>query len=155
MDIANSHVTNLIEKIKLSQEIYDKLSSKVHFEPMREIFDALRQEKNEVMSVLERELGLSIEEHSVSFMGSLKANVEKFGIELDHLVIQNNYNEALSFAIKREREIIHAFNDVLQDDALESKEATVIADYKVRTENLLDEITERFKRGDFKQNELD
>lgn len=153
MNITDSHITNLIEKIKLSKGIYDKLSDKVHFKPMSEIFDSLRNEKDIILEVLERELGLSIEEHSVSFMGSLKSNIEKLGIELDHLVIENNYNEALSFAIKREKENIQAFEEAVSKADPGSKEATILADYKVRSENLLNEIVERFKAGDFKRKE--
>lgn len=150
MKIIESYITEIIEKLKISQEIYRKLSEKVHFKPMRELFTSLNSERKEFLNEIEENLSIAVDSHVMSFTGAIKAEAEKLGIELDHLIIQNNYNEALSFAIKRERELVNAYDNVFNNQKISEQAKALFEKQKKKSEKNLDEMLKRHETGDFK-----
>ncbi len=144
------NIETVIDKLILAIDIYDKTSKRVHFKPMKELFSELKDSKEAMLNALAESTEMNLDDYSISIEEKIKLELEKIGIELDHLIIKNNYNETLSFCIKRERELLNAYEDALNQDLDDSLE-DLLKKHHTETLQLLESLVERHESGNFKK----
>ena len=107
-------VQNLIDKLKIAEEIYAKASDRVHNEPMTKQMKSLAVRKSVLSEDISRLLKFDLDKHKVQWTERIKVEIEKAGIELDHIFIRMNEGYVLSFCVKREEELIAMYQQVLK-----------------------------------------
>ncbi|UXP33727.1 hypothetical protein N6H18_07145 [Reichenbachiella agarivorans] len=116
MKALTPELQNLIDKLVLAREIYCKASSRVHDEPMTEQILMLADRKTKFIEDISKLVEVDIEHHNLSLANRLKATLEKIGIEVEHILIQNNEGEILSFLVRREEELIEMYRTLLRSN---------------------------------------
>lgn len=120
MKIVEPKIEILLDKLTLSAELYLKAAERVHNEMMKEQFGIQAERKTTYIDQLAHHLNLNLEEHKPRMVDRLKLQLEKLGIEIDHVYLRQNAKEVLSFCLNREEELIEAYRGVLKDDRFDN-----------------------------------
>ncbi|MEQ8240690.1 MAG: hypothetical protein RIA69_15840 [Cyclobacteriaceae bacterium] len=108
-------IQNLIDKLIIAEEVYHKASSKAHDQAMTNQIKMLAARKEMLLEDITKLLTLEMENYKVKWKNRVKAEMEKIGIELDHIYLRLNQGSILSFCIKREEELIEMYKQALNE----------------------------------------
>lgn len=150
MEIIQRQIETVLDKLIMAQKIYQRASKRVHFNTMSTLFNDLFYHKKLLVIELATAADIDLNAYDVSLSELIKVEIEKIGMDLDALYIKNNYNEVLSFCIKRERELINAYKDAADAHRYTTKVEALLQEHITQTENVLSRLEERYKSGDFK-----
>ncbi|MBU2913224.1 DUF2383 domain-containing protein [Reichenbachiella agariperforans] len=114
MKALTPELQNLIDKLLLAKEIYEKASSRIHNEPMTNQMKVLAERKSKFLTDIGKLVDVDFEEHTMGIKDRLKAAWEKIAIEVEHIFLQRDEGEILGFCIQREDELIEMYQEVLQ-----------------------------------------
>ncbi|MEQ8712771.1 MAG: hypothetical protein RIC80_07125 [Cyclobacteriaceae bacterium] len=147
MKIVEPKIEILLDKLTLSAELYRKAAERVHNKMMQEQFGLQAERKATYIDQLAYHLNLNLEDHQAGMVDRLKLQLEKLGIEIDHVYLRQNAKEVLSFCLNREEELINAYRGVLQNSRFDNHVKLTLksqVDDSIRLKNELKALHEEY-----------
>jgi len=148
----NPNIQNLIDKIKLAEEIYNRASSRSHNQPMRDQFKTLAKRKNRFLQEIADQFELDLGKHNLKISERIELEWEKAEIEVNHILIHRNERDILKYCIKREEELVDSYEKVLNNGL---KNDFLIALFKSQLEDtlrILNELNQTIEAYEFEKN---
>ena len=145
-------VQNLMDKLKIAEEIYIKAADRVHNEPMAKDMKNLADRKSMFLEDTSKLLKLDLDKYEVQWKERVKVELEKAVIEFDHIYIQMNEGLILSFCVKREEELIAMYQKVLKTRNITQSDELINELFLYQLNEsilLLDELREKKERYNF------
>ena len=126
----------------MAEEVYFQASQKIHSETIKDEMEKFVRNKKNLLKNLSRlfhvdsgDLGLTIQER-------IEVELEKTGMKVDKLYLRMNQKEVLGYCIKREKELLEAFKQVLEDEDIDEDVKKEIRIYKKDSEKLIEMMSD-------------
>jgi hypothetical protein len=142
---------NLIDKLELARQIYEKAAERVHNGFMTDQFQTIASKKVVYIREIANLFDFDYDAHSLAIRDKLKLEMEKIGIELNHLILHRNEKVLLEYCINREQEIERIYKDILKNGSYNDLTNTVIRNQMKETIEILDELMQVQEQYDFKE----
>ncbi|GEM_PF-1588298 len=115
MKIVDPLIQNIVDRLKLAEEIYEKAAQSVHNQPMRDQFDTLAKQKTKYITEIAEYFNIDRQRYQINLTDRIRVELDKVGIEFDNLVIHRNEMDILSYCISREEEVVGAYKKFVDD----------------------------------------
>ncbi|CAN0445928.1 unnamed protein product, partial [Ectocarpus fasciculatus] len=115
MKIVEPKIELLLDKLSNAAALYRKASDRVHNDMVQEQFLVQAERKETYINQPAHHLSLDLDDYQPGTTNRLKLQLEKLGIEIDHVYLRQNAKEVLSFCLNREEELIAAYRGVIQN----------------------------------------
>lgn len=105
----NKYAATVLDKLKFSEETYRKASKRIHNRYNTEQLKILADTKLAHFDTLAEHFGLNTADHSLKLQDRVRLEMSKAEIEIEHIYLQRNEREVLRVCLRRERELIEAY----------------------------------------------
>ncbi len=145
-------VQAFIDKLRLAYEVYSKASKRIHNQPMRDQLETLSQKKRTYYQEIIDQYDVEDENnYTLNIKDRIKAELEKAGIEINHVMIRRNEREVLSFCVQREHELIEVYQQLLERNIFSDYLRAILSTQMKETKNLIEELEATREAYNFKQ----
>lgn len=140
MKIVEPKIELLLDKLSNAAALYRKASDRVHNDMMQEQFLVQAERKETYINQLAYHLSLDVDDYQPGTANRLKLQLEKLGIEIDHVYLRQNAKEVLSFCLNREEELIAAYRGVIQNGGYDNHVKLTLKSQMADSVRLKDEL---------------
>lgn len=149
METKSEKLKNLVEKIKMAEDIYEQAAEKVSHDSMKDYFHSLAKLKGSYLDKMDGLLQLDTEDIQFNLKSRLKLEIEKISIEIDSIFLRLNQGEILSFCVKREEELISMYHNVLSNQNGDQSIISLLNKQMDESMTILEELKEKLNAYDF------
>ncbi|HHP7242470.1 MAG TPA: hypothetical protein ACFCUD_12400 [Cyclobacteriaceae bacterium] len=144
-------VQAFIDKLRLAHEVYSKASKRIHNQPMRDQLETLSQKKRTYYQEIIDQYDVEDENnYTLKIKDRIKAELEKAGIEINHVMIRRNEREVLSFCVQREYELIEVYQQLLERNIFSDYLHAILSTQMKETKKLIEELEATREAYNFK-----
>jgi hypothetical protein len=140
---------NLIDKLELARQIYERAANRIHNDFMADPFRTIASKKKIYIKEVAKLFDFDYDQHELELMDRIRVEWEKIGIELNHLILQGNEKALLEYCIHREQEILKIYKDILEYGSYNDLFNTVIRNQMHESIRILDELQHMMEPYDY------
>ena len=112
-NVLTPEIQILLDKLNIANQVYSKAASRIHNELVREQLGFLAERKLMFLESITREMEIKTSPNQLKLMDRIGLELDKTLIELNHLILNRNEREVLTFCIKRETELVNVYKRLL------------------------------------------
>ncbi len=131
---------NLIDKMTLARELYQKATERVADDFLKDQFEALASKKNIYIKEISNLFDLDLEKHSVEIRERIKADLEKLYVEISDIALNEDEQVILDYSIKREQKINELYKYILDQEKYGDFVNTVIKNQLSENQESVNEL---------------
>jgi hypothetical protein len=103
----------LLDKLNIASQVYKKASSRIHNQLVKEQLGFLAERKVMFLESIVNEMKIEVNSDDLKMTDQVSLELDKALIELNHIILNRNEREVLSFCIKREDELVKIYKRLI------------------------------------------
>jgi rubrerythrin len=146
-DQSQKSLNHLLDQIIMVRDLYAYAAKKIHDEPLQKMLDGFSRHKD--IHLKDIKSSFQLDNGSLKFSQLVNLSKDKLGMDIDDFFIRRNEKEVLSFCIKRERELVELYQQIINDHQFSDFEMVILKNQLKEVKSMISESQSIYEKYDF------